>query len=158
MEPRISMATSGTDLLEVPTIYKTYVRARGYNPQVLWLYIWYSRTSNLGSQFMAIDHMIKNCGLWNCWGPTHGAQDVGLNDWEYMLIQGNVCGNIYGNIHVYTLLMYISIYKLEVYVYTLIEVCIIDYHKVYPCTIMYRIKYPWNNPSFSMFFFYHRNA
>ena len=44
--------------------------------------------------------------------------------------------------HVYTLLMYISIYKLEVYVYTLIEVCIIDYHKVYPCTIMYRIKYP----------------
>ena len=34
----ISMATSGTDWLEAPTVYKAYVSVRGYTPKS-WLYM-----------------------------------------------------------------------------------------------------------------------
>jgi len=39
----ISLAMSGTDLLEVPTINKAYVRAefQGISPEFIWPNIWY---------------------------------------------------------------------------------------------------------------------
>ena len=60
----LSMAISGTDWLEVPTIYKAFFKAylREYTPKI-WPNIWYS-TSILGSWRSPIDRW----WLIICWG------------------------------------------------------------------------------------------